>query len=450
MVPHMDTTGSYLPGTPHILTGAAATPAHCQKMCCGEPQCDTFTFDTGQTPSGADCWLKAGGTLTVGGCGVGSKYNCTSGQVRTGHHVGPSPVPGPPGTVEWTSIGKAVVNSTAHQTVAYDAALQSMVMLKNTGVLPLKQGAKVAVIGPFGICQQCYVGPYFGDDICYAPEESLKTRTYDCIPTIASQIAAVNAGGTTTVAEGVAISGSNSSGVAAALALVEAADVVVLAIGIDHSIEHEGKDAPDSALPGLQESFSLQVLAKKKPTVLLLMGNDCNGIDKLIAGSAAIVRGFYPATHGARALASLLFGKANRWGKLPVTMYPHGYLQQLPAMGAHTGTAYSFAQPPGRSYRYYTGTPLFKFGTGLSLTTFNISCGPAVLKAAETSLSAAVPAAAGPPPLPIYRKIIVSCVVSNTGKMVGDGEAPVERFHCLSLRFHRGCFMVYFGAFRRS
>ena len=81
------------------------------------------------------------------------------------------------------------------------------------------------------------VGPYFGDDICYRPGETLSTRTYDCIPTIASQIAATNAGGTTTVAEGVSVSGSNSSGIAAALALVEAADVVVMAIGIDHTIE---------------------------------------------------------------------------------------------------------------------------------------------------------------------------------------------------------------------
>jgi hypothetical protein len=49
--------------------------------------------------------------------------------------------------------------------------------------------------------------------------------------------------------------------------------------------------------------------------VLVLMGNDCNGIDDLMNSSAAIVRAFYPATHGAKALASLLFGKANRWGE---------------------------------------------------------------------------------------------------------------------------------------
>ena len=154
MFAHMDTTGSYLPGTPHLLRGADATPQKCQQMCCSEPNCDTFTFDTGQTAGAADCWLKAGGRLTVGGCGVGSKFNCTSGQVRTGHHAGPPS--GPPGVLSWSTIDKAVVNSTAHQTVAYDAALQSMVLLKNSEVLPLKTGTKIAVLGP-GVRQNCFV-----------------------------------------------------------------------------------------------------------------------------------------------------------------------------------------------------------------------------------------------------------------------------------------------------
>lgn len=108
-------------------------------------------------------------------------------------------------------------------------------------------------------------------------------------------------------------------------------------------------DVPDISLPGLQESFSQQVLAKGKPTVLVLTGNDGTGIDDLINGSSAIVRAFYLATHGSRALASLLFGHENRWGKQTVTMYPKGYTALLPKMGEHTGTAYAMAQPPGRS-----------------------------------------------------------------------------------------------------
>jgi beta-glucosidase-like glycosyl hydrolase len=63
-------------------------------------------------------------------------------------------------TVGWSTIPKAVVNSTAHQSVAYDAALQSMVMLKHAGnVLPLKAGAHIAVVGPGATTQKGLVGP---------------------------------------------------------------------------------------------------------------------------------------------------------------------------------------------------------------------------------------------------------------------------------------------------
>ena len=72
----------------------------------------------------------------------------------------------------------------------------------------------------------------------------------------------------------------------------------------------------------------------------------------------------------------------------------------------HTGTSYSMSHGPGRSYRYYNATPLFKFGEGLSLTSFSFDCD-----------SGGLP---GPSPLPIYRRIIIICNVKNTGTMIGD------------------------------
>lgn len=128
---------------------------------------------------------------------------------------------------------------------------------------------------------------------------------------------------------------------------------------------------------------------------------------------------------------------------MPVTMYPLGYLSLLPPMGEHTGTAYEMSAPPGRSYRYYTGKPLFAFGTGLSrkspasalqkfrasffrlnyrrdmhpesrvqrncaVTTFNFSCLPA---SSQTTPG---------PPGPIYRRLEYSCTVTNTGPVAGD------------------------------
>ena len=65
-------------------------------------------------------------------------------------------------------------------------------------------------------------------------------------------------------------------------------------------------------------------------------------------------------------------------------------------------------------------TPLFRFGEGLSLTTFNISCSPAMMQdQTDTNAAAAAPPTPSPP-LPIYRRIIVTCTVTNTGTMVGD------------------------------
>ena len=142
--------------------------------------------------------------------------------------------------------------------------------------------------------------------------------------------------------------------------------------------------------------------------MLVLTGNDGTGIDQLIEGSDAIIRVFYPGMHGSKALSSLLFGKANRWGKLPVTMYPADYTSKLPQMGQHTGTAYAMAEAPGRSYRYYSGTPLFKFGEGLSLTSFSFTCG-GIGGIGSVQANAAAPKSAN-----------VSCTVTNTGNVVGD------------------------------
>ena len=283
-----------------------------------------------------------------------------------------------------------------------------MVLLKNARtVLPLKAGANIAVVGPSSDTHTGLVAPYFGDFLCYMPNETKGNKTYDCVPTIGEKIAQANVGGTTTIVPGIDVDSKDRSRIAEAIAAAEAADVVVLALGIDSTVEHEGWDVPDITLPGLQLSFAKEILALQKPTVLVLTGDDGTGIDELIDGASAIVRTFYSGMQGSKALASLLFGEANRWGKLPVTMYPAGYTSQLPAMGEHTGTAYAMAHGPGRSYRYYTGTPLFKFGEGLSLTTFSFVCDSVAAAAAIGSTAAA-------------KSVNVSCTVTNTGHVVGD------------------------------
>merc|ERR1711959_658798 len=159
-------------------------------------------------------------------------------------------------------------------------------------------------------------------------------------------------------------------------------------LGNDRTQEHEGIDRPDISLPGMQEPFAKQVLALGKPTLLILSNGGAVAIDNLVEPSGAIIEAFNPA-HMAPALAALIFGRENRWGKLPATIYPHSYTLEQPM------TNYDMSKSPGRTYKYYTGKPLFEFGHGLSLTNFTVTC------AQESGLS-------------------FSCKVKNVGKLAGD------------------------------
>ena len=121
---------------------------------------------------------------------------------------------------------------------------------------------------------------------------------------------------------GVDVNSQDSSGIPAALAAAAAADVIILVLGNDRTQEHETLDRTDTALPGLQEPFAMQVLASfpHKPTVLVLTNGGALAIDNLMVGPSAIVEAFNPGVRGAVPLARALFGLENRWGKLPITM----------------------------------------------------------------------------------------------------------------------------------
>ena len=168
--------------------------------------------------------------------------------------------------------------------------------------------------------------------------------------------------------------------------------------------EHEGIDRPSNALAGLQSQFAEAVLALKKPTLLLMANGGTLAIEQLVGRSNAIVEAFNPA-QSTPALAALLFGVENRWGKLPVTMYTAAYMDEQPM------TNYDMVKPPGRTYRYYVGTPIYSFGYGLSLTTFALSCARENL----TSLR-------------------FSCAVKNVGGRAGDEVVQVYHAAGASIR----------------
>lgn len=96
----------------------------------------------------------------------------------------------------------------------------------------------------------------------------------------------------------------------------------------------------------------------------------------------AIVWGGYPGQSGGTALFDILTGKAAPAGRLPITQYPAAYAEQVPMTDM---TLRPSATNPGRTYKWYSGTPVFEFGFGLHYTTFAFSWAAAGAAAAADS-----------------------------------------------------------------
>ncbi|KAL3920064.1 MAG: hypothetical protein SGILL_003446, partial [Bacillariaceae sp.] len=301
----------------------------------------------------------------------------------------------PPGASEWSRFGLEDIHSTRHQQIQLDAALQGLVLLKNQGnVLPLSsaQSSKIAVLGPLGHTRAGLMSDYENDQPCFG-------GGHDCIPTLAESIQKVGGKTHITSAMGVDVDSNRTDGIAEAVQLAKEADVVVLCLGITKDQECEARDRVDTALPGLQESFALQILKIGKPVVLVLVNGGQVAIDNLVEPSAAIIEAFNPNGIGGTALALSLFGQQNRWGKLPYTLYRYADMQAMD-MVSHSMS--------GRTYRYFKGDPVFPFGYGLSLTRFESRC--TQNRTIDESLQ-------------------FICIVSNVGQW--DGDEVVQVYHSL-------------------
>jgi hypothetical protein len=285
-------------------------------------------------------------------------------------------------------IAPEVVRSPEHEAAALDATLQSMVLLKNKrNVLPLSSSSKVAVVGPLADAKKVLIGNYYGE-IC--PNE-----TFGCVTSPLQAIEKVVGSAHVQYAAGLAdVSDNRTSGIPAAVSAAKSSDVTILFIGLDTSIEREGHDRHSITLPGAQLQLAEELQATGTPLVVVLINGGMVAIDWISHNTDTIVEAFYPGFYGGTALARLMFGQENRWGKLPVTIYGDSYTEEFDMLD------FNMAKPPGRTYRYYTGgSTLFPFGTGLSYTTFSLSLAAKVVG----------------PEVTIYR-----VWVNNTGSRAGD------------------------------
>jgi beta-glucosidase len=192
----------------------------------------------------------------------------------------------------------------------------------------------------------------------------------------------------------------------AALSAVHDADYVVAVMGLDSSVEREGDDRVNTtcesqpvdnlALPGCQTALIEELVSSNPRVILVLINGGPVSIPNLNSGVLAVVEAFYPGPLGGYAVADVLFGKYNPGGKMPCTVF-----YDTKQIGVNTD--YNMSAPPGRTYRYYTGKPLFPFGYGLSYTTF---------KYAQLVLSAST--------IDVCSSISVKVSVQNVGDVPGD------------------------------
>ena len=192
-----------------------------------------------------------------------------------------------------------------------------------------------------------------------------------------------------------------------AVAAAKDADVVVAVVGITSMLEGEemnvnipgfkGGDRTSLDLPKEEEDLLKAMKATGKKLVVVLMNGSALSVNWAAKNADAIVEAWYSGEEGGTAIGQTLSGLNNPSGHLPVTFYKG--VDQLPAF-----EDYSMAN---RTYRYFTGTPLYPFGYGLSYTNFRYSG----LKVASTVKAG--------------DQLGVDAVVTNTGKQAGDAVAQL-------------------------
>lgn len=191
-------------------------------------------------------------------------------------------------------------------------------------------------------------------------------------------------------------------GLEEAVTLAGKADVVVAVLGLSQRLEGEempvktdgfsGGDRTSLDLPAVQENLLKALVATNKPVILVLLNGSALSVNWANEHVDAILYAGYPGQEGGNAVADVLAGDYNPAGRLPVTWYKS--VEQLPPFDEY--------DMKERTYRYFTGEPLYPFGFGLSYTTFSYS-----------DLLLPEKVAAGEP-------VFVSVKVTNSGVLAGE------------------------------
>jgi beta-glucosidase len=317
----------------------------------------------------------------------------------------------PEDQVPWSNLDLDQNDTPEHRALALQVARESIVLLKNDGVLPLNRAKmkRLAVIGPNAASARMLLGNYSG-----TPSQA--TSILDDLKQIAGK------GLEVTYEEGGPLAARNDGSgklaperLAQVIATAKSADAVIFVGGLDGTLEKEEANATQNPfagfdrgdrtrieLPEPQETLLHELAATGKPVVLV----NCSGSAMALPWEAehlpAIVQAWYPGEAGGQAVAEVLFGDINPAGRLPVTFYRS--TEDLPPFDSYSMS--------NRTYRYFNGQPLFAFGHGLSYTKFDYS-------GAQLAAGTCAPG----------DTLKLSFTVKNTGPRDGDEVAQVYFRH---------------------
>jgi beta-glucosidase len=282
----------------------------------------------------------------------------------------------PPSQVAYTQITKSVIQSPPHRALAENVATNSLVLLKNNDLpgtraplLPADPAALRSVVIVGNLAGTVTLGGYSGDPAFQVSAVEGITAAVHAANRRAS--VTYDPAGTSTTATAAARPAPQT------IAAIRAADLVVVFVGTDENVAREGHDRASLAMPGNYTSLIGQVAAAGNPRMVLAIQSDGPvTIDDVQQHFPAIVFSGYNGESQGRALAAILFAGQNPSGHLNFTWYQGD--SQLPDMQNY-GLTPAQTGGLGRTYMYFTGTPTYPFGYGLSYTTFaysNFQAGP--------------------------------------------------------------------------
>ena len=260
----------------------------------------------------------------------------------------------------YNQISYDVVNSEKHRQLAKEVATKSIVLLKNNGVLPLRNDLnRYFVTGPNAGSMMALIGNYFGVN----PQ----------MVTILEGLAgAISSSSQLQFRPGTMLNMANINPIDWSSSVAHTSDATFMVMGITGQIEgEEGEsiasehfgDRLDYNLPKNQIDYLRKLKNGNNPVIAIVTGGSPMNLAEVEEIADAVLLVWYPGEEGGNAVADIVFGKTSPSGRLPIT-FPKS-LDQLPAYEDYNMT--------GRTYKYMTAEPLYPFGYGLSYTSFEYS-----------------------------------------------------------------------------